>query len=105
MAADMSHFTRNLAIPHVFQITVSRNQRSFVGALNFAVGKSRIYEIMATIVRVKRRRDEKPADSLVFSRKRARLESGAAQKTVETDQEEQVFKFAGTVKPKVRLSH
>ncbi|CAD5116945.1 DgyrCDS5784 [Dimorphilus gyrociliatus] len=59
---------------------------------------------MATIVRVKRRRDEKPADSLVFSRKRARLENGVASKSEEgIKDQEQVFKFAGTVQPEDKV--
>ena len=56
---------------------------------------------MATIVRVKRRRDEDPLEILLLSQKKLKTEDEDHKKDVET-LSENVLKFAGTVYTKVK---
>ncbi len=53
---------------------------------------------MAAILRVKRRRDEEAADSLVLLCKKQKLDDGA---TPDANNVQTVFKFAGTLSDKV----
>ena len=55
---------------------------------------------MATIVRVKRRRDEDPLETLLLSNKKPKLTSATTER-YNTDTDENVLKFAGTVHSKV----
>ena len=58
---------------------------------------------MAAIVRVKRRREEDPADSLLLSCKRVKKTTTSTRQTNEQSPDEKsYFRFAGTVSEKVR---
>lgn len=59
---------------------------------------------MAAILRVKRSRTDDPADSLVISSKRYKIDSASDGASVcAPDRVDKIFKFAGTVEKKVRF--